>query len=36
MEILKDYGVPVEIVDVVNMIFTNATAQVLSPDGDAE
>ena len=36
MEILRSYGVSVEIVDAVNMIYTNTTAQVLSPDGDAE
>ena len=36
MEILKAYEVPVEIVDVVNMMYTKTTAQLLSPDGDAE
>ena len=36
MDMLKAYGVLVEIVDVVNMMYTNATAQVLSPDGDTE
>ena len=35
MKILKAYGVPVEIVDAVNMMYTNTTAQVLSP-GDTE
>ena len=33
---MKAYGVPVEIVDAVNMTYTNTTAQVLSPDGDTE
>ena len=36
MEILRAYEVPVGIVDVVNMMYTNTTAQVLSPNGDAE
>ena len=37
MEILKAYGVPVQIVDDdVNMMYTNTTAQVLSSDGDTE
>ena len=36
MEILKVYGVLVEIIDTVNMIYTNSTAQSLSPDGDTE
>ena len=36
MEILRAYGVPAEIVDAVNMMNTNPTAQVLSPEGDAE
>ena len=36
MEILKAYRVQVEIVDAVNMMYTNTTAQVLSPDGDTE
>ena len=36
MEISKAYGVPVEIVDAVNMMYTNTTAQVLSPDEVAE
>ena len=36
MEILKSYGVPVEVVDAVNMLYTNTTAQVLSPGGDIE
>ena len=36
MGVLKAYGVPVEIVDAVNMVYTNTTAQVLSRDGDAE
>ena len=34
MAILKAYGVPVQIVDAVNMMYTNATAQILPPDGD--
>ena len=29
MDILGAYGVPVEIVDAVNMMYTNTTAQVL-------
>ena len=32
MEILKAYGVPIEIVDAVNMMYTNTTVQVLSLD----
>ena len=36
MEILRAYGVPVEIVDAVNMMYTNTTTQVLSPGGDTE
>ena len=36
MEILKAYGVLVEIVNAVDMMYTNTTAQVLSPDGDTE
>ena len=36
MEILRAYGVQVEIVDAVNMMYTNTTAQVLSSDGDTE
>ena len=38
MEILKAYGVPVEIVDAVavNMMHANTTEQILSPDGDIE
>ena len=35
-EMLKAYGVPVEIVHAVNMTNTNTTAQVLPPDGDTE
>ena len=34
MEILRAYGVLVKIVDAVNMMYTNTTAQVLSPGGD--
>ena len=33
---MKAYGVLSEIVDVVNMMYTNTTAQVLSPDGHTE
>ena len=36
MEILKAFGVPAEIVDVVNMMYTNTTGPVLSPGGDTE
>ena len=36
IEILKASGVSVEIVDAVNMMYTNKTAHVLSPDGDTE
>ena len=36
MEVLRAYGVPVEIVDAVNMVYSNTAAQVLSPDGDTE
>ena len=36
IEILRTYRVPVEIVDAVNMIYTNTTTQVLSSDGDTE
>ena len=36
MGILRAYGVLVEVVDVVNMMYTNTTGQVLSPDGDTE
>ena len=36
MEILKACGVAVEIVDAVNMTYTNTAGQVLSPDGDTE
>ena len=36
METLRAYGVPAEIVDAVNMMYTNTTAQVLSPNGDTE
>ena len=36
MEILKAYGIPVEIINAVNMMHTNTIAQVLSPDGDIE
>ena len=36
MGILRACGVPVEIVDAVNMMYTSTTAQVLSPDGDTE
>ena len=34
MEVLRTYGISVEIVDAVNMMYTNTTVQVLSPDGD--
>ena len=30
------YGVPLEIDDAVNIMYTNTTGQVLSPDGDTE
>ena len=36
MEILKVYGVPVEIVDAVNMMYTNTAEAGLSPDGNNE
>ena len=36
MEILRAYGVPVEIIDVVNIMYTNTIAHVLSPDRDTE
>ena len=36
IEILKAYEVLVEIVDAVNMMYANTTAQVLSPDRDTE
>ena len=34
MAILEGYGAPVEIVDGVNMMYINITAQALSLDGD--
>ena len=36
MEILKAYGVPNETVRAINSLYTNTTAQVMSPDGDTE
>ena len=36
MEILKAYGVPVEIVYVINTMYTSTTAQVLSSDRDTD
>ena len=36
MEILKVYGVPEEIVKVIEVLSINTTAQVLSPDGDTD
>ena len=36
MEILRAYGVPVEIVGAVNMIYSNTTAQMLSPDRETK
>ena len=36
METLRAYGIPVEIVDVINIMYTNTTAQVLSADRDTE
>ena len=36
MEILMSYRVPVEIVDAINMMFSNIAGQVLSADGDTE
>ena len=36
MDILKAYGVQLEIVDAVNMMYTNPTVQVSSPGGDIE
>ena len=36
MEILAAYGVPEAIVSVINILYTNTEAQVLSPDGDTD
>ena len=36
VETVRAYGVPVEIVDAVNMPYTNTTVQILFPDGDTE
>ena len=36
MGILKAYGVPVEIADAVNMMYTKTTAKVLYSDRDTE
>ena len=36
IEILKAYGVPVETVDAVTMMYTNTTTEIVSPDGDTE
>ena len=36
MEIMRAYGVSVEIAEAVNMMCTNTTVQVLSPDGDTK
>ena len=36
MEILKAYGVPEEIVEVIKVLYVNTTVQVLSPDGDTD
>ena len=33
---MRAYGVPVEIVDVVGVMYSNTTAQVLSPNGYTE
>ena len=36
MKILLAYGVPPEIVDAIQVLYTNTIAQVLSPDGDTD
>ena len=36
MEILRAYGIPDKIVEAINILYTDTTAQVISPDGDAE
>ena len=36
MEILKAYGVPEEIAEVIKVLYVNTTVQVLSPDGDTD
>ena len=33
MEILRARGVPIEIVDAVNIVYTNTTVQLFFPDG---
>ena len=34
MEILKAYGIPLETVNAISLLFKNTTAKVISPDGD--
>ena len=34
MEILKAYGIPLETVNAISLLYKNATAKVISPDGD--
>ena len=36
MEMLRAHGVPVEIVDAINMMYTSTTVQVLSLDEDTD
>ena len=36
MEILRAYGVPNRIVNAISILYTDTTAQVISPDGDME
>ena len=34
MEILKAYGIPLETVNAISLLYKNTTAKVISPDGD--
>ena len=34
MEILKAYGIPLEAVNAISLLYKNTTAKVISPDGD--
>ena len=36
MEILLAYGIPNKIVEAINILYTDTTAQVISPDGDMD
>ena len=36
MRILKAYGIPDSIVDIINLLYVNTKGKVITPDGDTE